>query len=96
MERLDLRAYMDAVVFCRDVGWRKPAKEIFEFTLKKLLALPHQCIFVGDDPRWDLVGPRAVGIETILIDRQGVMQHVEEEPKPIKSLNELLDKLQLV
>jgi len=93
IDRLGLSAYTDAVVFCRDVGWRKPAKEIFEFTLKKLQALPQQCIFVGDDPRWDLVGPRAVGIEPILIDRQGVIQHVEKGPKCIRNLNELLDKL---
>jgi len=93
MERLGLSPYMDAVVFCRDVGWRKPAKQIFEFTLKKLQALPQQCVFVGDDPRWDLVGPRAVGIESILIDRRGVIRHAEEGPMCIKNLNELLDKL---
>ncbi len=93
LERLGLNAYMDAVVFCRDVGRRKPAKEVFEFTLKKLQAFPQQCIFVGDDPRWDLVGPRTVGIESILIDRRRVVQHAEKEPKPIKNLNELLDKL---
>jgi putative hydrolase of the HAD superfamily len=94
IKRLDLDVYVDAVVFCRDVGWRKPAKQIFEFTLEKLQVLPQHCVFVGDDPGWDLVGPRAVGIETVLIDRRGVRHDAEEET--IKSLYELPSRLQLL
>ena len=71
IERLELTPHFDAIVFCRDVGWRKPAKQIFEFALAKLNARPDECIFVGDDPRWDLAGPRAAGILPILIDRTG-------------------------
>jgi putative hydrolase of the HAD superfamily len=93
IERLGLSKYVDTVVFCRDVGWRKPARQIFEFTLEKLQALPQHCIFVGDDPRWDLVGPRAVAIEAVLIDRRGAMQDAGEEP--IKNLYELAGRLQL-
>lgn len=88
IERLGLDELVDLVVFCRDVGWRKPARQIFDHTLEKLHARPEDCIFVGDDPRWDLVGPRAVGIEAILIDRRGVMQNTGE--KSIKNLHELL------
>lgn len=87
VERFGLDEHVDAVVFCRDVGWRKPARQIFEFTLEKLQVLPQHCIFVGDDPRWDLVGPRAVGIEAVLIDRSEAMQDTGEEP--IKNLYEL-------
>ena len=72
IKRLGLSDPVDAVVFCRDVGLRKPAKGIFEFALERLQASPGQCIFVGDDPRWDLVGPTAVGIEAVLIDRRGI------------------------
>ena len=93
IERLGLSKYVDTIVFCRDVGWRKPARQIFEFTLEKLQALPQYCIFVGDDPRWNLVGPRAIGIEAVLIDRRGATQDAGE--KPIKSLHELAGRLQL-
>jgi putative hydrolase of the HAD superfamily len=94
IERLGLSEYVDVVVFCRDVGWRKPARQIFEFTLEKLQTSPLYCVFVGDDPRWDLVGPRAVGIEAILIDRRGVLQDAGGEP--IKDLYELPGRLELV
>jgi len=92
--RLDLAEHVDAAVFCRDVGWRKPAKQIFEFALEKLQASPQGCVFVGDDPRWDLVGAMAVGIKAVLIDRRGVMQ--DDKEKPIKNLYELLDRPQLL
>jgi putative hydrolase of the HAD superfamily len=52
---------------------------------------PRQCIFVGDDPRWDLVGPRAVGMEAILIDRYGTVREPQE--KPVQNLKALWDRL---
>ncbi|MBX5328659.1 MAG: HAD family hydrolase [Candidatus Bathyarchaeota archaeon] len=92
IERLGLSKYTDAAVFCRDVGWRKPAKQIFEYTLEKLQSLPQNCVFVGDDPRWDQVGPRNVGITPIIIDRKRIAQQVEEVYY-IRSLYELPSKL---
>ena len=55
-------------------------------------ALPQQCLFVGDDPKWDLAGPRAMGIEAVLIDRRGTMSPTEEIA--IRNLNELWSRLQ--
>jgi putative hydrolase of the HAD superfamily len=95
LNRLGLSTYMNTVVFCRDVGWRKPARQIFLYALEKLSALPQDCVFVGDEPKWDVVGPRAVGITPILIDRSEASQS-SAEPKPIRSLNELLPSLTLL
>jgi putative hydrolase of the HAD superfamily len=58
-------------VFCRDVGWRKPARTIFESAIKALGTQPGDCLFVGDDPRWDFRGARSAGMEAVLIDRTG-------------------------
>ncbi len=91
IKRLSLDDRVELVVFCRDVGWRKPARQIFDYTLEKLDAEPQDCVFIGDNPRWDLVGPRAVGIDVILMDRRGLLQGNEEET--IKNLYELLDRL---
>ena len=91
IKRLSLDDKVDLAVFCRDAGWRKPARQIFDYTLEKLQAEPHDCVFIGDDPRWDLVGPKAVGIDAILIDRRDVLKGTEEEP--IKNLYKLLNRL---
>jgi putative hydrolase of the HAD superfamily len=90
IRRLGLDDQVEAVVFCGDVGWRKPDRRIFEFTFEKLQASPQDCVFVGDDPRWDRAGPEAVGMKAIIIDRRGTLQDNVE--KPIKSLYELLEK----
>ena len=70
LARLGLADAVGVTVFCGDCGWRKPAKQIFEYTLERLQATPEQCVFVGDDPRWDIVGPQALGMEAVLIDRR--------------------------
>jgi putative hydrolase of the HAD superfamily len=90
VERLGLRGLIDEIVFCRDVGWRKPARQIFDYTLERLGASPDRCVFVGDDPRWDVVGPEAVGIETVLIDRHGRPSDVGKDS--IKSLRQIWDR----
>jgi len=84
--RHGLSERVDAVVFCRDAGWRKPARQIFDYTLDKLDAKPEDCVFIGDDPRWDIVGPRAIGMEAVLIDRSGKM--AENEETPVRDLRE--------
>ena len=86
VDRLGLTDWVEEIVFCRDCGWRKPARHIFEHTLGKLDARPEQCLFVGDDPRWDVAGPRAVGIQAVLLDRGGQSQSNEDA---IHSLNEI-------
>ena len=67
--RHGLTPLVDAVVFCRDCGWRKPARPIFDLAMSQVAATPAECLFVGDDPRWDIAGPRALGMDAVLIDR---------------------------
>ncbi|MBN2336428.1 HAD family hydrolase [Candidatus Bathyarchaeota archaeon] len=85
LDRHGLTGLVDAAVFCGDVGWRKPDPRIFHFTLDRLGLEAGDCLFVGDDPRWDVAGPRAVGMEAVLIDRAGV------NPGAVHSLNEILE-----
>ena len=82
---------VQAVVTCRDAGWRKPARQIFEFALELLGTSPQESLFVGDDPRWDVLGPKEMGMEAILIDRQGTMAGSREST--IRGLEELWDRL---
>jgi len=89
--RHGLDGLVDAAVFCRDVGWRKPAPQIFAYTLEKLGVGPEECIFIGDDPRWDFLGPRSVGIAAVLLDRAGTLQDVTEDR--VRDLYEFYDDL---
>jgi putative hydrolase of the HAD superfamily len=91
LNRLRLSELVNAAVFCREVGWRKPARQIFEFAMERMKTNPEKCIFVGDDPRWDVAGPRAVGMMAWRIDRGNT--HPDPEERPLRSLHELLRRL---
>jgi FMN phosphatase YigB (HAD superfamily) len=86
MRRLGLAEAVDLCVFCGQVGWRKPDRRAFEYVLQRLGLQPGDCLFVGDDPRWDVQGPEAIGMDAVLIDRTGRAEGA------IHSLRELLDR----
>ena len=68
LARHDLLAAVDAVVFCTDVGWRKPHPIPFQRALEILGVAPADAVFVGDDPAWDVEGALSAGIRPILLD----------------------------
>ena len=61
---------MDAVLISDAVGFRKPAPEIFEETLKALKVEPDELLHVGDRLGADVAGPAALGIRTAWIVRR--------------------------
>jgi putative hydrolase of the HAD superfamily len=69
LRRLGLVAFVDCVVLCGDVGWRKPAPQIFRHAAAELGVACSQCVFVGDELQWDVEGSSAVGMRPVLIDR---------------------------
>lgn len=89
--RLGLIGEVEGIFFCRDIGWRKPSPMIFSYVLEQMMVTPRGSIFVGDDPRWDCIGPASVGIDTILVDRAARIS-IPGQPT-IRSLTELLSIL---
>jgi putative hydrolase of the HAD superfamily len=87
LRRLEMAELVDAVVLCGDVGWRKPARQIFMHALQRLDVSCDQSIFVGDDLEWDIEGSKAVGLQPVLIDRDNM--HVDYVGKRISDLRDL-------
>ncbi|HEY4213592.1 MAG TPA: HAD family hydrolase [Steroidobacteraceae bacterium] len=67
LARHNLLAAVDAAVFCVDVGYRKPHRAPFERALAVLGVRAAESFFVGDDPRWDVIGAEQAGIQPILL-----------------------------
>jgi putative hydrolase of the HAD superfamily len=67
LARHGLLDQVDAVVFCVDVGWRKPHPAPFQRALAHLEVPASEAIFVGDDPRWDVLGAESVGLRPLLL-----------------------------
>jgi putative hydrolase of the HAD superfamily len=87
LDRLGLSQLVDGAVFCRDVGWRKPDPRVFTHALALLGVEVGDALFVGDDPRWDIEGPRALGMKATLLDRTG------RNPDALHQLRGLLELL---
>jgi putative hydrolase of the HAD superfamily len=93
LERLGLARAVDIVVLCGDVGWRKPARQIFEFAASRLDRRPEECIFVGDDLRWDVSGSESAGMRPVLIDRdQRNQQYVGERVEDLYQLLAMVER----
>ena len=71
LARHGLLTAVDAAVFCADVGYRKPHPAPIARALTLLEVPPEQAAFVGDDPKWDVVGAQRAGVRPILLAKQG-------------------------
>jgi len=91
LARHRLTEAVDATVFCVDVGWRKPAPQIFQHALSLLDVDARDSVFVGDDPRQDVAGAEQSGLRAILIDPRGAV--LDASCPAIRSLTELLPLL---
>jgi HAD superfamily hydrolase (TIGR01549 family) len=62
---------VDAVLTSRSHGKTKPHEAIFRRMLELLDVKPEEAVMVGDTIEDDIEGARAVGMEALLVDREG-------------------------
>jgi len=94
LERFDLRRFFSAVIISGEVNRRKPSPEIFERALTILGLDASRVVFVGDMPDLDILGPKNVGMKTILIKRRPMEEAIVKPDKIITHLSELLDVIE--
>ncbi len=87
-EDLGLTPYLDFAVTSVEVGAEKPHPPIFLAALNKAGAQPGEAVHVGDQPSSDIEGARGVGINAVLLDRDGNHKDIHGCPH-IESLMEL-------
>ncbi len=94
LESLGLLPHFNAVALSYEVGFAKPAPEIFLSAINRLGVEPAACLYVGDGGSDELTGARALGLTTVRIDQVGGFARVGH-PAPsdylIVGLDELLD-----
>lgn len=67
-EHLDVAGLLDVfaiTVFSDEVGWYKPAREIFAYTLDAIGGTPRRAAHVGDRKRTDVQGAREYGMTSV-------------------------------
>jgi putative hydrolase of the HAD superfamily len=94
LDKFSLKQFFDAVIISGEINKRKPSPEIFEKALKSLNVEASKALFVGDTLDLDVMGPKSVGMKTILIKRRPI-QNVSIKPdKVITHLCELMSILE--
>ena len=91
--RVGLAPYLDFTVGSEEVGMEKPHPPIFMAALKRVGAEPQEVVHVGDQLRSDVMGAQGVGMQAVLIDRNGYGPEAVDCPT-IASLSELVKLLE--
>ena len=82
LERCGLGAWIELMVTSEEVGFIKPAPEIFEHALARVGASPSDAVMLGDAWVADVEGARAAGITPVWFNRLG-------RPSPDSAVAEL-------
>ena len=95
LDKFGLKRFFDIVVISGEVNRRKPSPEIFQRALKILGVKASKAVFVGDMLDLDVMGPKKVGMKTVLINRRPIEENADVKPdKVVTRLSELLAVLE--
>lgn len=90
LEKFGLKRFFDVIIISGEINIRKPSAKIFERALKALGVEAARSVFVGDMLDLDVIGPKSVGMKTILIARRIIEENCHAKPdKIITHLGEL-------
>lgn len=87
-----LRGYVDYFVPSARAGYRKPHPRIYEAALTASTSRAEKAVFVGDNIRADVVGPRRAGIRAIHLTASPAAGFSGEHVSSLAAVAELLDK----
>ena len=66
LEMLGLLSLLPVRVYSSEFGYRKPDRRIFQYALDQVGVKPDRAMFVGNLVKPDIVGPRRLGMTTVL------------------------------
>jgi HAD superfamily hydrolase (TIGR01549 family) len=89
---LGLTGRIDFALTSSEIGVEKPHPPIFLAALSRAKVDASEALHVGDQYYADVIGAKGVGINPVLLDRDGFWEQVEDCPR-IKSLREIANHL---
>ncbi len=90
-----LAQYFDTIYAATDIGFQKQDRRFWEQVLTQLDAPPEQCLVVGNQINDDIMNPKALGMITVLVHRDGALSK-RNEPRDARSIYEITDLLDIV
>ena len=90
LTEMNLVEFFDVVLGYEDTGKLKPSKDPFEKALKKMKLKAKDVLFVGDNPKRDILGAKKVGMKTVLA-KYGQVFDGKGADYEIEDVNALVD-----
>ena len=85
----EFKKYINLKLTSENVGYRKPNKKCFEIMLEKFNCKPQEIFYVGDEEK-DIIGPKTVGMTSILINRENKEKNFNQD-YTVTDLTEIID-----
>jgi putative hydrolase of the HAD superfamily len=77
LKHTGLIKYFTEIFISEEIGYFKPDKSIFTYSLKKTGAIATESLMIGDDPEVDIIGAKSVGMDQVLFDPEKENQRAE-------------------
>jgi len=88
-----IRKYIDFVMTGFEAGCDKTNPKMYRKVLKILNVKPEEAIMVGDNASIDVVLPKKLGINAILLDREGKNAEYQDAVAVVSNLNEAIETI---
>lgn len=88
LDGLGIASHFDSILISSQVGYAKPAAEIYQAALSLHRLNPEEAMFVGDSPGTDIAGATSAGLEAVLLDPSATRGR--DSVTRIRSLKEIL------
>jgi putative hydrolase of the HAD superfamily len=85
-----LAASIDVFVTSAQAGYRKPHPRIYRDALERAGFSAHDAVFIGDSLRTDVLGPRRIGIPSVLVAAPAACQTSHEQVASLAEVPGLL------
>lgn len=95
LRKAELLDFFDEIIVSSEVGFNKPAEQIFTYALERLKVEPEEAIIVGNTISTDIFGGNRIGMKTVLLQCGQEYQRSQWE-KPTHTIQSLRELLKIV
>ena len=89
LRRVDLERWLDRIYCFKQIGYKKPSPEFFNFILKDLGLMPRQALMVGDHFEADVLGANRCGIRAIWFNEHSEEMRESDMLRTVHDLSEI-------
>lgn len=93
LKRVGAEKYFHYFFTSKDLGAQKPEARFFYAITEKIGVEPDECIMIGDNYNKDICGAKAVGMNTILFNKNNTSGEYKEADVVISSMRDLVMQL---